>query len=500
MNPRSLSGLVGCLREAARPGENQTLTDADLLHRWVQSRDEAAFELLVWRHGRLVLSVCRRLLSNPQDVEDAFQATFLVLVRKSGGIARRQALASWLHTVAHRIALQVRARPLPLNRADSARLALLADRADPSPPPDLRDVLDEEVGRLPEKYRVPFVLCYLQGRTNEEAARELGRPLGTILSRLSRARERLRQRLERRGLAPSSALLGPALAGTWASVVSADLVGSTTRAALAVVARAAAGPLSVSVIALVEGAIRDMFVTKIKTVAGVLATVVLLGVGSGVAGWSLSAQEGPNATPTRTATGERSDLKQEIETLKRELSLSQERTAAIQERLKRVIEQEAKAVAPKVTGVTLSRTTPAPSPSVSDARDQLELLQLKKAAREAELRAVQSMQEEAVRRLTAMTKAKGKVPGAVSVDDLATARITADRYQAEVKAKECELLEASLLLRQAVKRLEAMKESGAAKTNETLEKRLQELEAKVAVMQKALDQLGKGTRGGKVGH
>src|SRR5262245_59546674 len=95
-----LHGLVGRLREAVRPGAPGALADGELLRRWVDQRDEAAFELLVWRHGRLVLSVCRRLLSDAQDVEDAFQATFLVLVKKAHGISRRQALASWLHTVA----------------------------------------------------------------------------------------------------------------------------------------------------------------------------------------------------------------------------------------------------------------------------------------------------------------------------------------------------------------------------------------------------------------
>src|SRR5947209_13581172 len=113
MHDGFLHGLVGRLRDAVRHDQPGAPTDAELLRRWVRGRDEAAFELLVWRHGRLVLSVCRRLLRDTQDVEDAFQATFLVLVRKAGGIARRQALAAWLHTVASRVALQARARRKP---------------------------------------------------------------------------------------------------------------------------------------------------------------------------------------------------------------------------------------------------------------------------------------------------------------------------------------------------------------------------------------------------
>src|SRR4051794_14377339 len=105
-----LNALVGRLRESLRPAEAGMLNDAELLRRWAGDHDQAAFELLVWRHGRLVLSVCRRLLGGPEDVEDAFQATFLVLARKAGSIAHRQALASWLHTVAHRVAMRARER------------------------------------------------------------------------------------------------------------------------------------------------------------------------------------------------------------------------------------------------------------------------------------------------------------------------------------------------------------------------------------------------------
>src|SRR5262245_58410678 len=143
-----LNALVSRFRESLRPSEAGMLTDAELLRRWTGDRDQAAFELLVWRHGRLVLSVCRRLLNGAEDVEDAFQATFLVLARKAGSIAQRQALASWLHTVAHRVALRARER---VGRRGQVYcdLDLLPERRG-GEDGELREVIDEEVRRLPE--------------------------------------------------------------------------------------------------------------------------------------------------------------------------------------------------------------------------------------------------------------------------------------------------------------------------------------------------------------
>jgi RNA polymerase sigma factor (sigma-70 family) len=152
------------LRHLRRPraaDEAAGLADTDLLRRWAAGRDEAAFELLVWRHGPMVLAVCRRLLRHAEDVEDAFQATFLVLARKAGAVRRGEAVAGWLYRVAYRVALQARARAG--RRPAHAPQALDQLPAGPDPGPadgELRAVLDQEVGRLPERYRLPFVLCY----------------------------------------------------------------------------------------------------------------------------------------------------------------------------------------------------------------------------------------------------------------------------------------------------------------------------------------------------
>ena len=177
-------------------------TDAWLLHRFASHRDEAAFATLVERHGPLVLSVCRRVLATVQDAEDAFQATFLVLARKAGAIREPNLLGNWLYGVASRIARRARvvankrqARETRMRRlpAAPASASVAGESA------DLRLVLDEELSRLPEKYRLAAGLCYLEGKTNEEAARLLCWPTGTVKGRLARARDLLRQRLIRRG-------------------------------------------------------------------------------------------------------------------------------------------------------------------------------------------------------------------------------------------------------------------------------------------------------------
>src|SRR5262245_38342312 len=189
------------------------LTDVQLLQRFAANCDEAAFAALVRRHGPLVWGVCRRVLKHTHDAEDAFQATFLVLARRAATVAWRGPLSGWLYGVAHRVAVRT--------RADAARRAQREARAAVRPPADplaevtgrdLCAALDDELQHLADKYRLPLVLCYLQGRTRDEAAAELGWSLGTLKRRLAQARERLRARLTRRGLSFPAALLSAALA------------------------------------------------------------------------------------------------------------------------------------------------------------------------------------------------------------------------------------------------------------------------------------------------
>jgi RNA polymerase sigma factor (sigma-70 family) len=273
-----LHTVVCHLRRVIGPPAGPTPTDAELLERFVRERDAAAFELLVWRHQRLVFGVCRRVLRDVTDAEDAFQATFLALVRKAGTISKRQALAGWLYQVAHRIACRAQAGiGRRCHREQSgADLAVAPDSRSPRDDAELWPLLDRELQRLPAKYREPLVLCYLEGKTYDEAAQHLGCPRGTVSTRLTRGREMLRARLTRRGLALSAAALATALCEQAASAAApATLVAATLQ-----ILTSPSGTVPVTVAALTEGVLQAMFWTKMKTALGATAVVAVLGVGT----------------------------------------------------------------------------------------------------------------------------------------------------------------------------------------------------------------------------
>ncbi|HEY7423541.1 MAG TPA: sigma-70 family RNA polymerase sigma factor [Gemmataceae bacterium] len=277
MTATSMGVLLRHLRKITDPSSSSGVSDAELLERFVRSRDEAAFELLVWRHQRLVLGVCRRVLGNRHDAEDAFQATFLALARKAAAVSRRQAVASWLHTVAYRIALRARAARWKKSDIDLATLASPGDAAADAVRRDLASVLDEEVGRLPEKYRVAVVLCYLEGKSYAEAGRQLGLAIGTLAGRLTRARALLRRRLTRRGIDVSGALLITVLCE---QASSAAAPAALVKAATLLAAASSPGVTSAAVVALAEGALRSLFLGKLKlTVVALLAGFLVAGMG-----------------------------------------------------------------------------------------------------------------------------------------------------------------------------------------------------------------------------
>jgi RNA polymerase sigma factor (sigma-70 family) len=259
-------------------------SDRELLERFLGERDAAAFAALVRRHGPTVLGVCRRILNNVHDAEDAFQATFLVLVRKGRSIAKREALGSFLYGVAYRVALKARADAVRRRQRERQAANRVEEQATPDGTwDDLRPILDEEVNRLPDKYRQPIVLCYFEGKTYQEAARLLGWPAGTASVRLARARELLRSRLALRGLALSAIALAARLAeGTAAAAEACLLADATAHAALRFAADPAAAAVSSRVIALTEGVVQAMVLRKWKTVAGIFLTVSVLCGGAGV--------------------------------------------------------------------------------------------------------------------------------------------------------------------------------------------------------------------------
>jgi RNA polymerase sigma factor (sigma-70 family) len=228
-----MHSVLDSLRRLVRSGGQGDSPDSQLVDRFTTCRDESAFEALLQRHGPLVWGVCRRRLKDAHLAEDAFQATFLVLAREAHTIRNRQSLGSWLYAVANRVALRTRSVSIRLEQQHQQETAMQGpDAVTELIRRELRPVLDEELERLPEKYRSPLILCHLQGKTHEQAARELGCPSGTMSRRLDKGRELLRKRLEVRGLTLGAALLATVLADEAAAAVPDGLSAATRQAAV----------------------------------------------------------------------------------------------------------------------------------------------------------------------------------------------------------------------------------------------------------------------------
>jgi RNA polymerase sigma factor (sigma-70 family) len=279
------SELIQHVRRAVLLRDGTGLTDGQLLADYLNRRDEAALAALVRRHAPLVWGVCRRILRNYHDAEDAFQATFLVFVRKAASITSRDLLANWLYGVAHQTALNVRKTGAKRMARDRQVAEVPESEAVPQELwHELRSLLDQELSRLPDKYRVLIVLCDLEGATRKDAARQLGVPEGTVAGRLARARALLARRLARHGAVLSGGLLAVLLAQNGASAgVPSSVVSSTIRAATLLTAGpgAAAGVVSTHVAALTEGVLNTMLLTKFKAATVVLLAVALLATGAG---------------------------------------------------------------------------------------------------------------------------------------------------------------------------------------------------------------------------
>jgi RNA polymerase sigma factor (sigma-70 family) len=284
MATKTLGGVLEHLRRAVLRQAGAGLTDGELLEGYVTRRDDGAFEALVRRHGPMVLGVCRRVLRNEADAEDAFQATFLVLVRKAASVRPRGMVGNWLHGVAHNTARKAKAMNSRRRVKERAAEQPSGTAATAEQRQHLEEVLDEALGGLPDRYRVAIVLCDLEGETIKEAARRVGCPAGTLGARLSRGRALLARRLARQGLNLSGGLLAATLAPSVASAaVPAPLVAATVKAAgLFAAGRATSGVITERVAALTEGVLKAMLLTKLK-IAGLLLAVGLaltLGVAS----------------------------------------------------------------------------------------------------------------------------------------------------------------------------------------------------------------------------
>jgi RNA polymerase sigma factor (sigma-70 family) len=276
--------------------------DAELLKRFSAGRDEAAFAALVNRHGPMVQGVCRRILGNAHEAEDVFQAVFLVLVQKSSSIRRPELLANWLYGVACRIARKARIRTIRQEaRERKAEKMPLHEQLLDLEWAELKQVLDEELSRLPEKHRAPLVLCYLRGQTNAEAAAQLGWPSGSISDRLAQARETLRKRLNRRGMNLTAALLAVLLLEKTASAgVAPGLVTATVEGAVALASgKIAAAEVSPDVLKLTRDGAEPALSGFLKATA--LLAMIFLAVG--LVSPALGFSERPLWMALRPATG-----------------------------------------------------------------------------------------------------------------------------------------------------------------------------------------------------
>lgn len=306
MATKQLNGFMERLRRAALVSDGCALSDGQLLECFVNRREEAAFEAIVRRHSRMVWGVCRRLLPSRHDAEDAFQATFLVLVRKAASLAQPELLGNWLYGVAYRAALEVRGA----NAMRRTKERSLRDVPEPAACAtesclDLRPLIDRELSWLPEKYRVLIVLCDLEGRRRKEVARQLAIAEGTLSSRLATARTMLAKRLARHGVALSGAAVATALAqnAAW-GCVPGPLVISTVQAAASIAAgTAVASAVSVQVAALAKGVMKSMILAKLSLTAGLLGPAFVLGA-SLIFGQFSGQENQPREKPAAQGTDE----------------------------------------------------------------------------------------------------------------------------------------------------------------------------------------------------
>jgi RNA polymerase sigma factor (sigma-70 family) len=321
MATRPTGQVIQHLRKAVLLRDGGGLTDGQLLGCFLDHRDEAAFATIVKRHGPMVWGVCRRLLPH-HDAEDAFQATFLVLVRKAASIEPREMVANWLYGVAHRMALHSR-RTTTRWRTRERQVTQMPEPAvaEQDPWHDLQPLFDQELARLPDKYRVAIVLCDLEGKTRNEAARLLGCPEGTLAARLARGRVLLAKRLARQGFVVSGGAVAAVLSQSAAPAsVPPSVVSSTIKSASVFAAGQAAGVVPARVAALAKGALKAMFLSKLRVVAAVVAALAVVALGAGLLYRVQATAEAAAPPPTALAPpGGKEDSSKGNETLKNTL-------------------------------------------------------------------------------------------------------------------------------------------------------------------------------------
>jgi len=280
-----LQSVLSLLRRRVGAAPDAAVSDGQLLQRFLQHQDEAAFTTLMQRHGPMVMGTCLRLLHDDHLAEDVFQATFLVLVRRAASIQKQDSLASWLCRVAHHLSLTARTQAARRQTHESRAIPMTDCESIPDVDrQETRRLLDEEVQGLPAKLHAPVVLCYLEGKTYEEAAQQLAWPLGTVKKRLAQGRDRLRQRLTRRGVVATAVAVEAMLGEHAMAAVPGGVMDRTVAAALQLAAgkTLAAAAVSAPVAALADGMVKTMFIVKVKLAAAVVLMVAALAAGAGL--------------------------------------------------------------------------------------------------------------------------------------------------------------------------------------------------------------------------
>jgi RNA polymerase sigma factor (sigma-70 family) len=448
MNAARAATVLGYLRRLGRTEEARASSDANLLERYAARREAAAFAELVKRHGPMVLGVCRRILANVDDAEDAFQATFLVMAARPRAVGKPASLANWLFGVARRTALRVQ-----VDAARRYRHEQLSAKAEAISPEtetlwrDLRPVLDAEVARLPESCREVFILCCLEGRTHEEAGRLLGCPPGTIASRLSRARERLRNRLVRRGLTLGAAAALFA-AGEAEAAVSSQLIGVLLGAAASRTATvlSTAGSISPRVAALTEGVLRAMWTTKLKVAAALFLAVSAAGFGAGLV-ISTAAQPGPGPSvgqPVAPAGdfGDKGGRREIVGPVDPKPPAPPARPPE---------EEEKKGQDAKPQDALSAAAI------LQDAEDEYEVMTARLNAKRADLEAAKAEAAHAKVELNLALELRKK--NSISQEEVEHYRSVAESTMAQVRIKEADIREPEIRVRQARRRLVALREA-----------------------------------------
>jgi RNA polymerase sigma factor (sigma-70 family) len=433
--------LLHFLRKLAG-GDAPLTPDAELLTRFARDADRAAFELLLWRHGPMVLRTCQAVLPDAHDAEDAFQATFLVLARKAGSIGRREAMGAWLYRVAHRIAVKLhrQARRRGGHERQGLDLDALpgqAARPDTAAAGEVRRLLHAEVERLPDKYRAPVVLCYLEGCSNEEAAAQLGWPRGTVSGRLARARELLRRRLERFGLPATAGAALTFLSGEATAAVPAGLVAPTVQAALTAASGGAVpGLVSPRVVSLTEGAMTAMTGLKVKLLLGLALGLTTAGAvayssagpGAGDGGKKEAAAPAPLVKVVRVAAAQEGILVAVGTEVKKE-------AAGAKGVFEVKLGKEVRFYRPLHEGDRVAKGQILAQLDDRLARHDVALKEARVRAAEAEYKAANAMAREAQARLDRLEQLRRVNPKLVPAEEFNAAVLTRDKYREEARAK-----------------------------------------------------------------